>query len=816
MPTTPAASLRIAVSLPVRNTFSYAVPKELKAVAEIGRRVTVPFQGLEVTGYILGKSLAYEHNELKEVTEVLDDEPLFYPQIVPFFEWVADYYVYPIGKVIQSVLPGGLNKKSFKVASLTETGHEALLRLPPHYDEIKILAWIKDNPDKRLPFSFSEVEPLKKRGWLIITEGTCRRHARPLMRRFIRLKERADLDDVQVKKGRGTGAKNEMEFFEAIGHGDPVLLCDLTAKFSNAGRLVNKWVKAGLLETGMSPVFRNPAGEIITQTAPPLELYDQQVKVLSHIRRCLDRKTFSTCLLHGVTGSGKTEVYLRAIEYALAHGRQAILLTPEISLAAYMEGIFRSRLGDRVIIYHSGLSPGERYDQWRRIARGEADLVIGARSALFAPLPRLGLIMVDEEHDTSYKQDAAPRYQGRDAAVVRCKMEGALAILGSGTPSIQSFQNCLNRKYHLLVMSDRVEKRPLPDIEIVDMRPPRDKPFHIPVISRRLKKAIEDNLASGNQTLLFLNRRGFHRMYVCRSCGKPVSCPHCDVGLTYHLEEDRLVCHYCGFSSGTHLICPSCGYPRLRAYGFGTEKVEQDLKGLFPDAHVARMDADSTKKKGEAVGILKRFSEHKIDILVGTQMITKGYDFPMVTLVGVVAADLSLGFPDFRAAERTFQILEQVAGRAGRGEQRGRVIIQTFNPDHYAIEAAARHDFDLFFKKEKALRFQLGYPPFSRLAFLMLKGNSMEETKEACHVLTRNIMDVINRTADGAKETQVLGPVQALVSKIKGKYRWQILIKSRSALQLQNLLEEAEAMSKNILKSKGVSLAIDVDPYQMG
>jgi primosomal protein N' (replication factor Y) len=813
---TPPTCFRIAVTLPVKKTFYYAAPKALDPVVEIGCRVTVPFKGRKVTGYILEKSLLNGHPDLKEISEVLDDEPLFYPQTVPFFEWVADYYVHPIGKVIQAVLPGGLNKKIFKTASLTETGLEALLRLPSHYEEVKILTWIKDNPDKRLPWPFSKVEPLKKRGWLAIKDGEGRRPTGPLVRRFVRLKQGAGPETLPVQRQSSARSKNEIEFLEAVGNGSAVLLSALASRFSNAARLVNKWVKTGMIETGMMTVYRNPAGEIITQGPPPLDLYDQQVKVLSDIRRCLDKKTFSTCLLHGVTGSGKTEVYLRAIEHALGLGGQAILLTPEISLAAYMEGIFRSRLGDRVSIYHSGLSAGERYDQWRRIARGEADLVIGARSALFAPLPRLGLIMVDEEHDSAYKQDSAPRYQGRDAAVVRCKMEKALAILGSGTPSVQSFQNCLSGKYRLLVMPDRVEKRPLPDIEIVDMRPPKDKPFNIAIISRRLKTAIADNLASGNQTLLFLNRRGFHRMYICRSCGRPVSCPNCDVGLTYHLEEDRLVCHYCGFSSGTHMICPSCGYPRLRAYGFGTEKVEQDLKELLPDARIARMDADSTRKKGEAISILKRFSEHKIDILVGTQMITKGYDFPMVTLVGVVAADLSLGFPDFRAGERTFQILSQVAGRAGRGEQRGRVIIQTFNPDHYAIDAATRHDFEMFFNKEKALRAQLGYPPFSRLAFLMLKGNSMEETKEAAHALTRNIGEAIKKWPKRGKEIQVLGPVEALVSKIKGKYRWQILIKGRSASLLQNLLEEVETMSNSFLASRGVSLAIDVDPYQMG
>jgi primosomal protein N' (replication factor Y) len=427
----------------------------------------------------------------------------------------------------------------------------------------------------------------------------------------------------------------------------------------------------------------------------------------------------------------------------------------------------------------------------------------------------LGLIIVDEEHDSAYKQEANPRYQARDAAVVRAKMEKALVILGSGTPSVQSYQNSIRGKYHLLSMPERVEKRALPDVEIIDMKPPEGRRSGKGIFSPELRKAIDQNLAAGNQTLLFLNRRGFHRLYICRSCGRPVSCPNCDVALTYHLKEDRLVCHYCGFYSGTNMKCPSCGYARLRPYGFGTEKLEQDLRALFPDARVARMDTDTTRRKGQAFKILKKFSEHEIDILIGTQMITKGYDFQMVTLVGVIAADLSLGFPDFRAGERTFQILAQVAGRAGRGVLRGRVIVQTFNPEHYAINAAMGHNFQLFFEKEQELRSQLGYPPFSHLAVLRLKGNSETRTSEAAHYLTRNIKGILNKWPKRGKELQVLGPVEAPISRIKGKFRWQILIKSKSVSLLQHLLNEVENRSRRFLKSSGVHLVLDIDPYQM-
>jgi primosomal protein N' (replication factor Y) len=516
-----------------------------------------------------------------------------------------------------------------------------------------------------------------------------------------------------------------------------------------------------------------------------------------------------------VTGSGKTEVYYQAIKYTIQLGRQAILMVPEIALAVYMEGIFRSRLGSSIAVFHSGLSEGERYDQWMRMAREEVDLVIGARSALFAPFPRLGLIIVDEEHDLSYKQEEAPRYQARDAAVVRGKTEKAFVLLGSGTPSVQSFHNAFTGRYGLLSMPERIEKRPLPEVQVIDMKTASEGAEKNEAISPELKAALDGILEEGKQAMFFLNRRGFNRVYLCRSCGQPVRCPNCDLALIFHLRENRLACHYCGFYSKPQRICPACGHEGLRAYGFGTERLEQALKEMYPDKNVARMDRDSTRRKEQTFQILKKFSHHEIDILVGTQMITKGYDFPNVTLVGVIAADFSLGFPDFRAAERTFQILSQVAGRAGRGDQTGRVIIQTFNPDHYAITTAKDHDYQTFFEKEKELREQLGYPPFSYMACLRLQGNNKRKTAEMTQRLGQGMFDMIKRWPRRGKEIQILGPVEAPLSKLRGKYRWQIFVKSKGAVLLHYFLKEVEKLSNRTLKASGVQLIIDVDPYQM-
>ena len=807
--------LRIAVTVPVRGTFVYAVPESLSRKAQVGCRALVPFKNRKITGYILEKVPWEKNQTLKEIVNILDPEPLFHRQQIPFFKWMADYYMHPIGQLIQSALPGGLNMDPFKTAVLTEKGLNALNSLPSFSEEKRLLSWIKDHPGKRLSGPLKEFYPLQKKGWLIIRERMKKRGTGPLMRKFVRPKKKVKLESVLAEKSGPFEAKNELMFLETVFSSDATPQSELAAKFRNGPYLVKKWVKKGILEAYTRAVYRNPAGEIMYPSEAPIKLFKQQRRVIGHIRKCLDKKTFSACLLHGVTGSGKTEVYYRIAKHAIRSGRQVILMVPEIALSFYMEGLFRSRLGNRIGIYHSGLSKGERYDEWMRMVRGDVDLVIGARSALFAPLPKLGLIIVDEEHDSSYKQETSPRYQARDAAVVRAKLENALVTLGSGTPSVQSIHNTKNGRYHLLLMPDRIEKRPPPDVEIVDMKTLEGKQSRSEILSPKLREALDQNQTAGNQAIIFLNRRGFHRLFLCRSCGESVRCPNCDVALTYHLKEDQLACHYCGFYSGAQKKCPLCGSDGIRSYGFGTEKLEQTLQELFPEARIARLDADSTRKKGRAFQILKRFSEHKTDILVGTQMITKGYDFPRVTLVGVVAADLSLGFPDFRAGERTFQILSQVAGRSGRGDQKGRVIIQTFNPDHYALVTATSHDYQSFFVKERELRKQLGYPPFSHLACLRIFGNSKSKTADATKRLSLGIRGILAKWPKRGKEIQVLGPVEAPISKLKGKHRWQILLKSGNSSLLHHLLSKIESIAKRDLQSSGVRLILDVDPYQM-
>jgi len=807
--------LSVALDLPLKQVFTYSVSGELKGRIRLGHRVLVPFRHRKVTGYVLGKESDGLKGETKDIIEILDREPLFPDSLIPFFQWLADYYLHPVGRLIQSALPGGLNERSYPVGRMTEKGLRVLRTGKIDSRERHCLSWVEENPGKRLFPPLDIAYRCQKKGWLHIESRTSKRKAGPLKRKYVRILNVRDLEAILREKPDSFKASNEFHFLEMVHHRKKIPLREISSFFSNGQYLINKWTNKGLIETCSETVYRTPSGLVISSLAEPSRLSDQQEKSLKKITGLIKKRKFATALFHGVTGSGKTEVYYRAVCFARDLGLRSLLLVPEIALADYMEGIFRSRMGGRVALYHSGLSLGERYDQWMRILQGDVDLVIGARSALFAPLSGLGLIIVDEEHEFAYKQEEAPRYQARDAAVVRGRMEKAVVILGSGTPSIQSYHNALLQRYEMISMPERIENRPLPQVETVDMKTMPDGEEENGILSPLLIEAMRDSLEQKNQVILFLNRRGFNRVFLCRTCGEPIKCANCDLSLTYHKEDDKLRCHYCGFYVRPQDQCTLCGKGEMRFFGFGTERLEKALKKRFPEAVVGRLDRDSTRKKGASARILKQFSAREIDVLVGTQIIAKGYDFPNVTLVGVISADLSLEFPDFRAGERTFQLLSQVAGRAGRGDQKGRVIVQTFNPDHYAINTAREHDFEGFYLQEKGLRMQLGYPPFRYLACLRLQGNNKENTEKVTLDFGGGVKRMLSRWPTKGREIQVLGPAEAPLSKLKGKYRWQILIKSKSAELLHYFLNEMEDFSKKFLRNTGITLIIDVDPYQM-
>jgi primosomal protein N' (replication factor Y) (superfamily II helicase) len=815
LPSENKISVRVAVTLPVDETYLYLVPQDLEPGARVGCRVEVPFGKRKVTGYILAHEASTADKDLKEIARVLDPEPLFHQSLVPFFQWMSEYYLYPLGRLIQSALPGGLNIRTYKAARLTGRGEEALKLLRGRSEERKLLTWVRDHPGKRVPSPLDRLYAFEKKGWLALEERTTKRRGGPLIKRFVKPREGVVIQEIAGQDLKFLKAKNEMEFLEAVFSSQGILSEELSSRFANGAYLLRKWLNKGILETYQASVLRDPAGNVLLPSPAPKELFPQQRDALGVIKKQLERGTFCSFLLHGVTGSGKTEVYYEAIRRVIELGRQAILLVPEIALAIYMEGILRSRLGDRLAMYHSGLSEGERYDQWMKMARGEVPLVIGARSALFAPFPNLGLVIVDEEHDPAYKQEEGARYQARDAAVVRGKLANASVLLGSGTPSVQSYYNASKERYALIRMPERVEQRPLPEVQVIDMKAFSPEGKDEEILSPALREALDAAMTSGKQAILFLNRRGFHRVHLCRSCGKPVRCPNCEVSLIYHLRENRLACHYCGFHCPPQTLCPACGKENLRTYGFGTERVEAELKDLYPGVRSARMDRDSIRRKGHTFELLRKFTRREIDVLVGTQMVTKGYDFPDVTLVGVIGADFSLGFPDFRAGERTFQVLSQVAGRAGRGQDTGRVMIQTFYPDHYAVTAARDHDYPTFFQKEIELRKQLGYPPFSYLACLRLQGNQKQKTEDMARRVAERMIQVTGSWPKRGKDLQVLGPVEAPLSKLKGKYRWQVFIRSKGPNLLHVFLKKVGESLRRLLKGSGVSLTIDIDPYQM-
>jgi primosomal protein N' (replication factor Y) (superfamily II helicase) len=809
----------VALCAPLDNIFTYSIPEDLWPDVTIGKRVLVPVRNREVTGYIIetDKECDTPDYELKEIKDILDQRPLFGSNLVPFFRWMAGYYMCPIGMVIQSALPGGLNVQSFKSGVVTEKGIKAIESTRLNLEQKELLTWVKENPAKRLPPPLYRFYQLEKKGLITIEVQNQKSRTGPLRWTYVRYRDDQGYITLMNSRGIALKAENEAAFLECLSSKDGLPLRDICERFSNGGYLVDKWVKKGLLEKYQKEVLRDPAGVAISNSPVPCALSEQQGNCLSALKKGMDDGLFATFLLYGVTGSGKTEVYYNAISHAISLNRQAILLVPEIALTIFTEGLFRSRLGNRVAIFHSGLSDGERYDQWMMMVGGEIDLVIGARSALFAPLSRLGLIIVDEEYDSSYKQEDSPRYQARDAAVARGKIENAIVVLGAGTPSVQSYHNTEKGQYQLLSMPERVENRPLPSIKIVDMKTMLET-GHMDkktLLSPVLRNALIENFKKRKQSILFLNRRGFSKIYLCTACGEAVKCPNCDLTLTYHLYAKELCCHYCEYRIVPDNRCPSCRHEGMIPYGFGTEKLERELADSIPYARIARFDRDSTRKKGQIDKILRGFNNNELDILVGTQMVTKGYDFPNVTLVGVVSADLSLSFPDFRAGERTFQIISQVAGRAGRGVDKGQVIIQSFNPVHYAIEAARKHDYKGFYECEIRMRELLNYPPFGYLACIRFSGNEKGAAQKISGMVAGEMKAILDNWPREGKTIQVLGPAEAPLAKLRGKYRWQILLKSKNSGLLHFFLEKVRDASASMLKGSGVSMMIDIDPYQM-
>jgi len=799
--------VEVAVGLPVSKTFHYRIPEKMRDSLKIGMRVLVPFKGRKVTGFAIDfhdfppKGI---EEKLREIENILDEAPLIDLQMLRFYRWIADYYIYPLGEVIKTGLPPGLHLKSELILSLTQNGKEYLTRGSLDPIQVKVFKEIercgKVSLKKILKIfpgeiSKSQLSSWKRKGLLNIDAGIGDKEVKPKFERVIIYQEGEPTQPISRKQS---------EILKWLEERGEVSISVMNKRFKSPSKAIQSLQAKGLISIFNREVCRDFSVQSELKPYPKPELTSDQGTALTEVSKGIHSKRFSPFLIYGVTGSGKTEIYLRAIEEVLNQGKEAIVLVPEISLTPQLLSRFKDRFGENLSLLHSGLGKGERYDQWRKIWKGEVKIAVGARSAIFAPFKNVGIIVVDEEHDPSYKQEEKLRYHARDLAVVRAKQDEATLLLGSATPSLESFHNAEEGKFRLLKLPERVERKPLPLVEIVDMRNEEG------LLSEKVRAGLQKNIEAKKQSLLFLNRRGFAHFILCPDCGFTFKCPNCTVTLTYHLRDRSLQCHYCDYRIRAPGDCPQCEGHRLQGMGIGTERLEEEIRFLFPETQVSRMDRDTTSRKHSHQQILKGLESGKIDILVGTQMIVKGHDFPNVTFVGVISADTSLHFPDFRSSERTFQLLTQVAGRAGRGEVFGEVVIQTFNPDHYSIQKAKDHDFIGFYQEESQFRRALDYPPFSRLINFRLVGNSEKKTKAISEEMGKMGQDLLKRGY--GKGIEILGPSAAPFAKMRGKFRWQMLAKGKSPKLLHQFAQELAFRLEEETKGKGVNLDIDVDP----
>jgi primosomal protein N' (replication factor Y) len=797
----------VSLPVPVDQLFTYSLPETLRHRVQIGSRLMVPFGPRKLTGVILRCHDDRPDVATRDALRLIDSAPVLDGELLALGRWIAGYYCAPLGDVLRGMLPLASEMRQGKIWSLTDAGRDAArqLLLDSAEDDLvlKVLRMLEKRPlsasylAKALPLADKAVKSLERKGFIVVEQVQTERD--PLRAPSDRL--RVELNTTPPAETKLNKPERELRAFLEL-HPGSHNLKELEATVRNASLAARSLARKGFVS--LKPeAMEIDAGPVRVRHA----LNPAQQAAYDQIAAAIASQRFQTFLLHGVTGSGKTEVYLNCIEAALAEGRSALLLVPEIALTPAMAGQFFSRFGDRVAILHSAFTDVERTEQWRRIRSGAASVVVGTRSGVFAPVKNLGLIVVDEEHDGSYKQEENPRYNGRDVAIVRAQAADACVVLGSATPSLESRYNAEREKYTLIELPGRIEERPMPTVELIDMRQEFLETRQQATFSRKLIEAIGGRLENGEQTIVLLNRRGFSSFVACRACGERVNCVNCSLTLTYHKRDRRLLCHVCGYAEKVPSVCPKCQSEHIYFLGLGSEKVEEELHRAFPTARIARLDRDTVTGKRQYETILNEFREGNYDILVGTQMIAKGHDIPNVTLVGVVSADIGLGMPDSRAAERTFQLLTQVAGRAGRGNIPGIVLIQTINPDHYAVRMAAAQDYAAFYQKELHFRRMMHYPPFSAMANVLVRA----EKQEAAMRMSSELGLLLNPPPEKLK---IMGPAEAPVPRLKNEYRYQFLVKAASRKVLNALLQRIRAFALEH-KWGATALVIDVDPLTL-
>lgn len=790
----------LALPLPMRQTFTYRLPENLRENVKIGSRLLVPFGKRNLTGYTvelhqeLDEGLEIEAENIKDAIELLDEEPLLTDEILRLTQWTADYYSASWGEVLKASLPAGVNVETEQIVQITTSGRDELLKVTTAKTaKVQILKYLAEQEEvsmrqlgKQFGTSTAQriVRDLVKQNWVSSFQRTLSTKAKPKRRKAVRLLSEEWRVRSEEKKPVSFNEAQEKVIRALIENDGEIGFAELLDEADVSASVIQTLEKKGVVQTFVREVFRNPLENAIIPDALDLTLSDGQADAFETIEKAVSANTYHAFLLHGVTGSGKTEIYIRAMKKALEMGKTGLMLVPEIALTPVFSRRLSQVFGEEVAILHSSLSTGERFDEWRRIRNGSARVVIGTRSAIFAPLVNVGIIIVDEEHDGSYRQQESPFYHARDVAVVRANFANAIVVLGSATPSLETYHNAKNGKYTYLHLPNRIGNRPLAKAELVDMRNVFRENGKDVVFSNELLTAIEETHSKGEQSIILLNRRGFSQFILCRSCGETIRCQNCDITLTFHRRDNVLMCHYCGFRAKVPHKCPFCDSKFIFFIGEGTEQIEDILRRRYSNLRIARVDRDSTRRRKSFEETLLDFSEHKIDMLVGTQMLAKGHDFPKVTLVGVVSVDAGLALPDFRSAERTFQLLTQVAGRAGRGLLQGRVLIQTFYPEHYALQHACTQSYENFYAEEIRFRRKLGYPPFVALASILVHHANYNYAFDNAQILKECLQN-----ANNERQARILGPAPAPLPRLKGEHRLQMLVKAANRKKLRELLD---------------------------
>jgi primosomal protein N' (replication factor Y) len=804
----------VAVPVPLDMVFTYKLTEREPVV---GGRVLVPFRNERLSGIVTAMHDRQPEVQTKTVLQVLDSEPVLDAKLLELGKWISQYYLAPIGEVFRTMLPLAAEIKRAKVYSITEAGSEALhasattgssrrsrQAIDQQMLEYAVLDYLAMS-DQVLEGTVRSatgatrvvLENLVRKKWIAREDASSARDARRMVQIAV------------LKEVTGKINANQQKIIAALLEAGSRLAVEQIRALPVPRSTLQTLVKRGVVELIEEPAEFTVSG--LKKRGPShldFIFNPQQKAALDTIQQAVESKEFSVSLLHGVTGSGKTAVYLAAMQAVLESGRSAVLLVPEIGLTPAAAANLHQVFGDQVAILHSALTGDERAEQWHRIRRGEARIVVGTRSAVFAPVSNLALLVVDEEHDSSYKQEETPRYHGRDVAVMRGKLNSAAVVLASATPSVESYHNAESGKYKLIELGERVERRPLPEVEIVDMRFEFQQAGEDRLFSRPLVREVSDRLERGEQAMILLNRRGYSSVVLCRACGEMLQCKNCSIALTFHKSGYRMECHYCGFRRPVPKVCPACNSEYIYFLGAGSEKVEERLHAAFPQARIGRLDRDTVRSRHDFERVLNQFHAGEINLLVGTQMIAKGHDVHGVTLVGVVGADFALGFPDFRSAERTFQLLTQVAGRAGRGETPGKVILQTYYPDHYAIQFAQQHDYKGFYEKEVRYRRWMHYPPFSALANVLVRSDKLDQTLKWTGQLGRWFQSTRN------EGLRVLGPSVAPIMRLKRDYRYHFILKATGRDKLNLALRKMQAFADSE-KIPRTHLIVDVDALSL-